>query len=170
MNCQTYTRGDAMKDELSLRGEYLIEVREAKTGRLIKQVPIKNTLTLINQQIRTAMLLGTASSYTMNDLVIKYFAFGTDSTSATSSDTRLGAETLRKQVTNITQTSPSTVRSIVSLGTQEGNFHIKEIGVFVGPNATSEANTGTLLSRVVVDIDKNSNLVVNVIRSDICTI
>ena len=159
-----------MKDELSLRGEYLIEVREAKTGRLIKQVPIKNTLTLINQQIRTAMLLGAASGYTMNDLVIKYFAFGTDSTPATSSDTQLGAETLRKQVTNITQTSPSTVRSIVSLGTQEGNFYIKEIGVFVGPNATGEANTGTLLSRVVVDIDKNSNLVVNVIRSDICTI
>ena len=29
---------------------------------------------------------------------------------------------------------------------------------------------GTLLSRVVVDIDKNSNIIVNVVRTDTCTI
>lgn len=159
-----------MTEQLALKGEYLIELRSAKTNKLLHLIPIKNTLTLINQKIRTAMLLGQANSYSMDDLVIKYFAFGTNATAATSSDTKLGAETLRKQVTNITQTSPSTVRSIVSLGTQEGNFHIREIGVFVGPNATEAADSGTLLSRVVVDIDKNTNLVVNVIRSDICTI
>lgn len=159
-----------MKDAFSLKGEYIIEIQNAKTGVILSRQRVQNALTLINQKIRTAMLLGQASGYSMDDLVIKYFAFGTDATAATSSDTKLGAETLRKQVTNITQTSPSTVRSIVSLGTQEGNFHIREIGVFVGPNATEAADSGTLLSRVVVDIDKNTNLVVNVIRSDICTI
>lgn len=152
-----------MKNKFTMRGEYLIEI--IQDGKIIARHKIKNTLTTISQTSRDQMLMGTYTA-TSDALQIKYFAFGTGSTPATPADTQLQTEIYRKQVTQLTNPSTGTVKSVVSLGTQEVNTIIREIGVFCGPDATSTTNTGTLLSRVNVSITKNSNIALNIIRTD----
>ena len=158
-----------MKDTVDMRGCYTIKALDAKTGDVLRVWSLKNQLTSINQTTRTQMLLGTYNG-ALDALQIKYFAFGTDGTAATVEDTSLKAEVYRKQITQITQPNASTIQSVVSLGSMECNYDIKEIGVFAGPDATSTPGSGTLMSRVVVNIEKNTNIVLNIVRSDICTI
>lgn len=150
-------------------GRYNIEARDAVTGELLRLWSIDNTLTLINQTIRSQMLLGTYAG-SIDALKIKYFAFGTNSTIPTVNDVALGTEVFRKQITTISQINASTVQSVVSLGAQECNFDIREIGVFCGPAATNTPGSGTMISRIATNISKNTNIVLNIVRSDICTI
>lgn len=158
-----------MQDCFGLHGRYLITASDARTGKLLQAWRIDNQLTAINRNIRNQFLLGTYAG-SGNELQIKYFAFGTGTAQASVNDTQLGVEVLRKQVTQITQPSANTVQSICSLSSGEGNFVIREIGIFCGPQATDVANSGVLLSRVNVNIDKNSNMVLNIVRSDVCTL
>ena len=158
-----------MEENTFYKGSYIIEICNADTGETLDKISIDNQLTLINQTVRTQMLLGT---YTGGNeaLQIQFFAFGTGTTPASVNDTQLVSEQFRKQVTQISNPSAGTVTSIVSLTASEANFTIKEIGVFCGASATSTPNSGTLLSRVNVNINKNSNITLNITRNDICTI
>ena len=162
-----------MREEIRLKGEYIIAIIDAKTQKQIKCEKIKNQLTSINQDIRSQMLMGTYEGE-MNALQIKYFAFGNGETSGnnapSATDTALNNEIYRKQITKIAEISPGVVQSIVSLGSLECNETITEIGIFCGNEATSEANSGTLLSRTAVTLEKNSNIVLNIVRTDTCTI
>lgn len=158
-----------MQSKLKMSGFYVIEARDARTGKLLQTWQLKNMLTSINQLTRTQMLLGTYTG-PLDALAIKYFAFGTGTTPASYSDTQLENEQFRKQVTQISANSNSSVQSLVSLGTTEANFNITEIGVFCGPNASAVADSGTLLSRVIVNIEKNTNIVLNIVRTDITSI
>ena len=160
-----------MNENIKLKGRYRVEARDAKTGKLIKAWAFDNQLTAINQNLRVAMLTGASTpAYTEGMFHIKYFAFGTGTTPASVNDTQLESEQFRKQITQITQPSTGVVQSVVSLTTGEANFNIREIGVFCGADATNTANSGLLLSRVNVDIEKNTNIVLNIVRQDICTI
>ena len=158
-----------MHDDITMSGRFVITALDANTGRVVWRKELKNLLTQISQTVRQQQLLGTYTG-PLNQLQIQYFAFGTGTTAPAVTDTQLGNEQFRKQVTQISAQGTGNVYSVLSLGAQEANFTITEIGVFCGPTATSSANTGVLLSRVAVNIVKNSNLVLNVARTDICTI
>ena len=158
-----------MQEPFKMSGEFLIQAVDAKSGAVLWEQTVKNQLTEINRTIRNQMLQGTYTGAT-DALQIKYFAFGTGTATPAVTDTQLGNEQFRKQLTAIAEPNNSTVQSTCSLTSAEANFVIKEIGVFCGPSATSAANSGTLMSRVAVNIDKNSNMILNVVRSDICTI
>lgn len=158
-----------MRDTMRLYGEYDIIIRRAADGSIVKRQHIKNQLTTVNQTLRDAQLMGTYSQ-PAGYLQIRYFAFGTGTTQAAQSDTQLEAEQFRKQLTTLDNPSTGTVESVVSLGTQEANFHITEIGVFCGPSASGTANSGTMLSRVNVNIYKNDSLVIDIVRTDSCII
>lgn len=159
-----------MKEENHLHGEFILRARDAKTGAVLSEQRIENQLTAVNQQYRAAMLTGQTTGMTMGDLVIKYFAFGTDATPATAADKQLGAEQYRKQVTQLAKSNASTVTSVCALLAGEANFVIREIGVFCGINASGEANSGIMLARVVVNFEKNSNIVLDVYRQDVCAL
>jgi hypothetical protein len=158
-----------MNESLCYKGKFKIQAIDAKTGSLLWEKEFDNQLTEINRTIRTQMLQGTYTGPTAA-LQIKYFAFGTGTTPPAVTDTRLQAEQFRKQLTAQSEPSAGVVQSTCSVTAQEANFVIREIGVFCGASATSTANSGTLLSRVAVNIDKNSNIILNVVRSDICLI
>lgn len=158
-----------IKDRIALRGEYIIEARDALTGALIRRYRLDNMLMAISRSMRVQMLQGSYAG-AVTDLEIKYFAFGTGTTAAADTQTRLVTESFRKIYTKRTLISPSTVQTICSVGATEANFTIKEIGVFCGSAATASANTGIMLSRVNVDIVKNANIVLNITRNDIITI
>jgi hypothetical protein len=158
-----------IREKANMKGSYLIKAINADTGEPMKIWRFDNQLTTINQDIRSQMLAG---NYTAgnNALEIRYFAFGTGNTPPTASDTRLESEIYRKQVTQLTQSGAGVVTSVVSLGSLECNYHIQEIGVFCGPSATADENTGTMISRVLFDLDKNTNIVLNIVRTDTCTL
>lgn len=157
-----------MTNSIKMSGGFDIEIINAETGDVLKRLHIKNQLTEINRTIRTQMITG---SYTggLNALQIKYFAFGTDGAAASASQTKLGAEQFRKALTQQAANGGS-VSSTVSLQTNEANFLIREIGIFCGPDASGTADSGTMLARTTVSIDKNDNLVINITRNDICEI
>lgn len=157
-----------MREKETMRGFYEITARDAVSGKVLNRWRLENQLTAINRTIRNQMLLNTYTGGT-DALKIRYFAFGTDDTPATEAQTALGSEQFRKALTQIYENNGSVV-SVVSLQSSEANFRIKEIGVFCGPAALSTADSGTMLSRVVCDIDKNANIVLNIVRTDSVTL
>ncbi len=157
-----------MTDSLHMRGHYLIEARDASTGALLWERKIENMLMAINRDARVQMLTGEYAG-DGTEFEIKYFAFGTGSTAPTADDTQLAAEVYRKQVTRIS-VDGGTVTSVVSLGAAEANYTLRELGVFCGPSASSAANSGLMISRVLIQIEKNTNIVINITRRDVCTI
>lgn len=151
---------------MKLEGFFDIEI--FRDGKLAERIHLKNLLTTVSQTARVQQLLGTYNGGA-DALEIKYFAFGDDTTPPAVSDVTLGNELFRKQITTITA-SGGNVQSIVNLGSAEANFTIREIGVFCGSLATATANSGTLLARVAVNIPKNSNITMNIVRTDVCTL
>lgn len=157
-----------IENKMKMTGEFYIEARDAATGALVWSKGLKNMLMRVNRDVRVQMLTG-AYAGDGSEFEIKYFAIGTGGAAPTLDDTQLAAEVFRKQVTQLT-VADGTVTSIVSIGANEANYVIREIGVFCGSSATEDANTGLMISRVAVFVDKNTNLVLNIIRKDICTI
>lgn len=153
---------------MEMHGSFKIEARDAETNELLWVKEYKNLLTSVSRLYRSQMLRGTYT-FGNNALKINYFALGTGTTTPSVNDTQLAAEAFRKQVTQ-RLALVFDVQTTCSIGASEANFHIYEIGVFCGDSATSTANSGTLLSRVLVDIDKNSNMVLNIVRTDTCLI
>lgn len=158
------------REQAGFRGEYEIEILDTVTGEREIQ-KLHNTLTNINKDIHLAMLLGITTGYSFTDLDIKYFAFGDGSTAATATQTKLINERFRKQITTKERPSGQNyVESIVSLGSPDANFVIREIGVFAGSTATSTKDSGKMISRIVVNIEKFENKIINIIRRDFITI
>lgn len=159
-----------IREHVQMEGFYKIKASDATNGVLIGLWNFKNLLTKITRDIRVDMLMGNVSGHTIDKLAIKYFAFGDGTTPASINDTKLVNERFRKPVTQTLKTSDTTVQTIVNLLADEANFVIREIGVFCGPAASLTKDTGVLLSRVNVNLDKNSNLILNIVRQDITTI
>lgn len=157
-----------MTNSCMMCGRFDIEIVSAATGEVLRRLHIKNQLTEINRTVRARMLTGDFDG-PLDALAIKYFAFGTDASAASAAQTKLGAEQFRKQLTQKSE-SGGTVTTAVSLQTNEANFVIREIGIFGGADASDTADSGTMLARTTVNIDKNENLVINITRTDICEI
>lgn len=157
-----------MTNSCMMCGRFDIDIINAATGAVVGQIHIKNQLTEINRTVRARMLMGDFNG-PLDALAVKYFAFGTDGTAATAAQTKLGAEQFRKQLTQKSENG-GTVTTAVSLQTNEANFVIREIGVFGGADASGTADSGTMLARTTVNIDKNDNLVINITRTDNCEI
>jgi hypothetical protein len=155
-----------MNEAIQMFGLFEIEAIDAITGQRLWKKTLHNALMPINAEVRSKMLMGTYTG-SLDDLQIKYFAFGTGTSEYPADVTRLDAEVFRKQITQQSINSWQTdVTTIVSVGANEGNYHIREIGVFAGSAATATANSGTMIARTVVDIDKNSNIILNIMRTD----
>ena len=158
-----------MKEAMKIKGHFRIEAIDAESGTILRTWDIDNLLTQQNQYVRTQMLLGTYAG-TVNDFAIKYFAFGTGTGTPAVTDTQLFNEVYRKQVTQLSNPSDGVVQSVCSLGSLEANYDLTEIGVFCGNSASSLPGTGLLLSHIMWNFSKNTNIVLNIVRSDICTI
>jgi hypothetical protein len=143
----------------NLVGYYTIESRDAKTGELLGKVVKKNTITQGFYDSLFSFLNYTAETPSADILDLNYFAIGDDDTASSRANTVLGNEIFRKAPSTISYTdSIFTVKTVI--GATEGNPTggiITEAGVFA--DGTASADSGTLLSRAVVNIVKNSNIV-----------
>src|SRR5258707_7039549 len=82
---------------------------------------------------------------------ITYFAIGSGTTAATTSDTKLQIETFRKKVTSFTN-GGSAGEILINVYVASGdavNADIEEIGVFGGSSATNTPNSGVMLGRAL---------------------
>lgn len=151
-----------MKERIGLKGHWTIEVRE--NGKLVKVIDFDNQLTnLYKNDVLTQLNAGTT-----NGLQIKYLAIGTGTNPASPTDTQLQTEVFRVQPTSRAITADY-VQTIWVIPVQMGNFTYKEIGVFAG-NATATLNSGMLISRVNVNIEKTESMEVTFVRRDYVTI
>ncbi|GEM_PF-3454542 len=146
----------------AIKGSYRVDILTTH-GELVKSISFDNMLTNLARNVYLGMLNGTYGD--VEALEIKYFGFGDNNTPAARTQTALENELYRKQYT-VKNVSGNTITTVCSLRSGEANFHIKEIGVFCGSLATASFNTGNMLSRVVVDIEKNENFIINITRTD----
>jgi hypothetical protein len=103
----------------------------------------------------------------VTDLEIKYMAWGSSSTANNSSQTTLVAEFGRKQITEQADGSTGVEISTTYMSPGEGVEHtIEEIGWFAGSTATSTANTGILVARVLYHRVKTALESIQVERTD----
>lgn len=151
-----------MNEGLRLKGHWTIEIREH--GKLVCTFELDNQLTNAYKNSVLNQLKGN----TFNSLDILYFAVGTGSNPAQASDTQLQAELYRGVPTQKSLTTDY-VQTIWILSNDIANDHLREIGVFAG-NATSSPNSGIMLSRINIDIEKTQSMEITFIRKDYVTI
>lgn len=151
-----------INEGLKFKGHWTIEIREQ--GKVVRTIDIDNQLTNLYKQ----SVLNQLNGASFDDLEIKYLAVGTGDTPASASDTQLEDEQFR-QIPTTKQLFADYEQTIWVIPTNLGNFTYKEIGVFAG-NATSTADSGMLLSRINVNIEKTSSMEVTFIRRDYVTI
>lgn len=153
-------------EKIKHKGRYVLEVINLTTGER-KTIALDNMLMSYVTEQYQKLLRGQAAN--ANVLQIKYFAFGDSDTAVNAGQTALGNERFRKQIT-AQQTVAGGVTTTCALRSDEANFRIKEIGVFCGTGATAASGSGGMMSRCLVDIDKNDNLQINILRTDYISI
>lgn len=147
-----------LKSATRLKGHWTIEVR--KNGVLVETIEIDNQLTNKYRDSILNQLRGNA----FDSLDIKYLAVGTGTTPASATDTQLATETFRSVPTS-KSVENGYVQTIWVLPTYLAIQRLREIGVFAG-NATATPNSGVMLSRINIDIDKTEDMEVTFIRKD----
>ncbi len=97
---------------------------------------------------------------------IRYIAFGSSNAPLAASDTKLGNEFFRKQVTKQELPGTGQVASTVYIAPYEANQQIEEIGVFAGPDATAAKDSGVLIARVLWSHLKTELESLQIVRTD----
>jgi len=86
---------------------------------------------------------------------VTYLAVGTSTTTPSAVNTKLGAETERKQI-SVRSSSGDTAYFRTFFNTSEANGEIKEIGLF-GDEASGEKDSGVLFARASVNKTKTNS-------------
>ena len=126
-------------------------IRDAKTGKVKRKKTYHNLVVLVGRAA-IAQQLANATA-TANGILINYGAVGTSSTAAASSDTQLGAELTRKVISSRDVVS-NVAYSTVYFAASEANGTLREVGFFC--QGTAAANSGTLMSRIIINIVKGA--------------
>ncbi|GEM_PF-1636541 len=102
----------------------------------------------------------------VTDSKIKYLAVGDGTSAPSASQTTLDNERYRQQMTSYTPGSTGVLTSTCVIGPGAALFHWQELAWFAGASATSAANTGVMVARVLYNHDHSSAESVQVDRQD----
>ncbi len=127
-----------------------------------RTIQLKNMITDAGLNYIRDLLDGSVNPPTQ----IQYIALGSSNTLASASDTRLGAEFFRKPVTKQEIPGTGQVASTVYVAPYESNEQIEEIGVFAGPTATAQKDSGVLIARVLWSHLKTELESLQIVRTD----
>lgn len=143
-----------MKDKNKYVGKYEIFIN----GKLVKTIFNKVTNQFLNALINS--LVGNPT-----DLQIKYLAIGNG---ITEYDNKLGNEVYRVQCSEAPTRTDNVgeVRTEFIILSSEAIGNITEIGIFGGENATSEKDSGFMISRIAWSYEKTGLDEFRIIRTD----
>lgn len=134
-------------DRKKVSGHYKIERLDGD-----KWVAVQEKNNVVVQGFFTGLF--THLQGTDTPMEVTHFALGTGTTTAMKANTSLETETFRKARTSISSTPTSLIVKL-SLAPTEAVMTIREIGVFM--EATDTPGSGSLLSRVNVNVEKNAS-------------
>lgn len=129
----------------------LVELRDAKTGKLKSSDLIKNTFCTVGKNAIADALRGTETN---NRGIITWCAVGTDATAPDVADTTLGAELFRKLV-SVRSVAANVAQFQTFFTTAEANGSLREAGLF-GDDASATTDSGTLFSKLAINRTKTS--------------
>ncbi len=152
MGLKMYNVNMQLNEKIIPAGKVLIEIRDAKTGKLKSQDLIKNTFCTAGKVAMADALRGTE---TANRGIITYCAVGTDATAPEAVDTHLGAELFRKLV-SVRSVAANVATFQTFFTTTEANGELREAGLF-GGDASSTPDTGTLFSKLAINRTKSAS-------------
>lgn len=148
-----------MIDGFGWLGEFKITVKH-KDGT-IEEDYIKNRIT--NTALQA--IINILDNIDPN-LDIKYLAIGTDGTALNDNDTQLGNEIFRTQFLTSDNDATGQFTTTFAVLDSEAVAQWEEIGIFCGDSATSTANTGIMLSRILYSRDKTALEEIDFTRKD----
>lgn len=136
-------------ETLTLKGEYRLTFRDAKTGRVTRRATYRNVVCANGKSYIASWLNGEIGT-----MPTVYGAVGTGaSPNPQSTDTQLVTELSRAVLASNQRTGNQVVMDFFWT-TATGNGVLTEAGVFLGGSAT--ANSGSLLSHVLISENKTS--------------
>ncbi len=125
-----------------LRGSLKMALKDAKTGEILWQMEVHNT---IPTQSLVWGLKAIQSGNSATTQTINQMAIGTGTTAPATSDTALESETTRKAIGTWSDAgltaNPPYMDALVNYQTDEGNVTLGEVGLF------NSSSSGTLISR-----------------------
>ena len=127
-----------------------------------RTVQLKNLITDAGLNYIRDLLDGSINPPTQ----IQYVALGSSNTPASASDVKLVSEFFRKPVTKQELPGTGQVASTVYIAPYEANQQIEEIGVFAGPTATAQKDSGVLIARVLWSHLKTELESLQIVRTD----
>ena len=122
------------------------KIETYRNKKLIKTEEIRNRIMNAALDELLKPLQGLAT-----DIEVKYIALGTGDTPITNTQTQLQTEIFRTTATTTEKTNVGELTNVFFVLDSEAVGHIKEIGLFGGTGATSAANSGLLISRILWD-------------------
>lgn len=138
------------------RGGFEIALVNRVSGE-IETVWVPNTITDDGLALTISLWAGT-------DVGWGYLAIGTDPTPAAFNQHQLIAEAARKPVS--LEVRAGELLATVFFDDNEANIHIRELGLFGGNAATAALNSGILVARTIVDVNKSNLHSLTITRRD----
>lgn len=148
-----------IQDTIGWNGHVHILI-QSKNGSYYEE-DFDNTVMLVGKNLIRDIIGGFQSNG-----LISYVAVGTSNTAVSNTQTQLGAEGFRKAVTSYAQGTSGVVTEILYIAPNEANISIQEIGWFAGSLATSSANSGIMIARVLWAHSKVNTENVTISRTD----
>lgn len=139
-------------DKIIPAGMVLVEIRDARTGKLKSSDLVKNTFCTVGKNSIADALRGTETN---NRGIITWCALGTDATAPDVADTVLGNEIFRKLI-SVRSVTGNVAQFQTFFTTAEANGALKEAGLF-GDDASSTADSGTLFSHLAINRTKTTS-------------
>jgi len=140
-----------VRERLPISGKIVLRVIDPKTRCIVKAIKTHNLIPIALKELVARMMIDEAGY----DIGITYFAVGTSNTTPLITDTKLGNEAARREITKKERTS-----NIITLSTYfpstECAYNIKEIGAFGHSTATATKDTGELAGHALLAYDNSS--------------
>lgn len=126
-------------EEVTMRGNVVIEVFNEKTGELKERREIKNLVVTTGKQFIASRMVGTSAG------VMSHMAIGSSNTAAAAGDTALGAELGRTALASLSA-SGAVVTHTATFPAGTGTGAVVEAGIF------NDSSAGTMQCRTVFPV------------------
>lgn len=148
---KTVSKEMLLDENVQMHGVWTATIRDGATGRIKRVETFKNLIPTVARQMIANNL--TSSSPT-NVMRITHCALGSNATAPTNADTQLGTEVYRNTIFSFSNAA-NIAYATGFFTTTETSGTYAEAAVFA--NGTGTANSGILVSHVLLPITKSSS-------------